>query len=197
MKMKNYPKSLLSGVCLLAFSTIAAQAESHEGHDDKAAHADHVVQTPLIAKLIATEGNDVSGTVTFKMTEDKKGVVVTMKVKGLKPNAKHAIHVHEFGDLTSTDGTSAGGHFDPDGHDHGLLDQEMRHTGDLGNLETNAEGVAEQSVTVDNMTLTHGKHAVVGRSVVIHVGEDKGTQPSGDAGDRIAVGVIGVQQSAK
>lgn len=195
--MKKYSQSLLGSFCLLALIPIAAQAQDHEGHDHKDGQAEKMMATPLIAKLQATEGNETSGTIMFKMAEDGKGVTITMKVKGLQPNSKHAIHVHEFGDLSAADGTSAGGHFNPEGHDHGLPEQEMRHVGDLGNLDADEDGNAEKTMTVSNMSLTHGKNAVLGRGVVVHVAEDKGTQPTGDAGARIAVGVIGIQKSEK
>ncbi len=147
--------------------------------------------TELIAVLAPTEGNDVTGTVTFAQDGDK--VTVTAKVMGLEPDSKHGFHIHEFGDISATDGTSAGGHFNPGGHDHALPASEVRHAGDLGNLETDADGTAELTITVDNVTLTEGADAIIGRGLIVHEKMDDGGQPTGNAGPRIAMGVIGVQ----
>lgn len=163
-----------------------------EAEPDEAADAAEASAT-LVATLMPTEGNDTKGTVTFSANSEKEGVDITIKATGLKPNSQHAIHIHEFGDVSAPDGTSAGGHFNPDGHDHGLPDQEMRHAGDLGNLEADADGMAMKTMTVTNFTLMGLPNSILGRSVVVHEGEDKGTQPTGDAGPRIAVGVIGIQ----
>ena len=117
---------------------------------------------------------------------------MTAAISGLKPG-KHGFHVHQFGDLTlEKDGESAGGHFDPE-HTmhHGAPDAEVRHVGDLGNIEANDAGVA--IVNTDDMKIQlNGPSSIIGRSIVVHVGEDKFTQPTGNAGGRVAFGVIGV-----
>lgn len=118
---------------------------------------------------------------------------VSAKISGLTPNQKHAMHVHEFGDITSDDGSSLGGHYNPEHHEHGLPEQEHRHAGDLGNLQADGEGKADYTLTVDNMTIMD-KNAVIGRGIVIHAKPDDGGQPTGNAGDRIGVGVIGIAQ---
>lgn len=104
----------------------------------------------------------------------------------------HGFHVHEFGDLQNLqNGSSAGGHFAPFGHAHGAAADSDRHVGDLGNIEADASGTA----TIDKRD-THlsflGTSSILGRSVVVHAGEDTFGQPSGDAGDRVAIGVIGI-----
>lgn len=148
-------------------------------------------QHSLIAVLEPTEGNDVEGHVTFTKSGD--GVTIEAKVGGLEPNSRHGFHIHEFGDISAADGTSAGGHFNPEGHDHGLPDEEPRHAGDLGNLEADEDGMATMSRTVDDITLTEGANAVLGRGVVVHAKPDDGGQPTGNAGPRIAVGTIGIR----
>ncbi len=145
--------------------------------------------TKAVAVLVPTEGMKVSGTVMFEQMED--GVKVTGTVKGLTPG-KHGFHVHEFGDLTSPDGKSAGGHFNPTDAPHAAPDAEMHHAGDLGNIEANQEGVATIDLT-DKMLKMEGATSILGRGLVVHAGEDDmKSQPSGDAGARVAVGVIGV-----
>ncbi len=145
----------------------------------------------LVAVLSPTEGNQARGIVTFEALEDDQ-VRVTARLSGLNPNAKHAIHIHEFGDISAPDGTSAGSHFNPRGTAHGLPDSEEKHPGDFGNLQADAEGNANLVLTVRDLSLVGSEDAIVGRAVIVHAGEDKGTQPTGDAGDRIAQGVIAI-----
>lgn len=161
--------------------------------DPAATDQDHDKQMPhtLVAVLTPTEGHEARGLVTFEAMEDDQ-VRVTARVSGLKADAKHAIHIHEFGDLSSPDGTSAGSHFNPEGKAHGLADSEERHPGDFGNLQADAEGNANLVLTLRGLSLAEGEHAILGRAVIVHADEDKGTQPTGDAGDRIAQGVIAI-----
>lgn len=147
--------------------------------------------TALVAVLTPTEGHRTKGVVTFESLESGQ-VRVAARVSGLTPEAKHAMHIHEFGDISSPDGSSAGDHFNPEGKAHGLPDSEERHPGDFGNLEADAEGNANLVLTVAGLTLAEGMSSIIGRAVIVHAGEDKGTQPSGDAGDRIAQGVIAI-----
>lgn len=173
---------------------------NHEGHGDpaKMGHDDdddenEVEITSAMAVMFPTEGSSVEGVVTF--AESPIGVTVTAVIHGLSPNAKHGFHIHEFGDLSDPAGKAAGGHYNPEGHDHALptSDASMRHAGDLGNLEADAEGNATYSETFDNITIfDDDKNPIIGRGVIIHAKVDDGGQPTGNAGDRIAQGVIGV-----
>lgn len=139
--------------------------------------------------LKPSEGSKVAGTVTFTKAGD--GVKVEAKITGLT-SGKHGFHVHEFGDLTSPDGKAAGPHFNPTQAPHAGPDAEKRHVGDLGNLEADASGNATYSHT-DKLLSFEGAASILGRSVVVHAkADDLKSQPAGDAGDRIAVGVIGV-----
>lgn len=145
-----------------------------------------------ICVLTATEGNNVTGTVTF--TQTKNGVLIEAHVNGLTPG-KHGFHIHEFGDISSPDGKSTGGHFNPDGHDHSAPDSAKRHVGDLGNLVANKSGHAMYN-RVDKEIQIHGPHAILSRGITIHAGEDDlKSQPTGAAGARVAVGVIGLAKS--
>ncbi|MFT7462849.1 MAG: Cu-Zn family superoxide dismutase [Pseudohongiellaceae bacterium] len=146
--------------------------------------------TGLVAVLQPTAGSTANGTVTFTAVSD--GVQVDFDVSGLGQGATHAVHVHEFGDLRSTDGKSLGGHYNPEQHDHGLPVTAGRHAGDLGNLEADATGRASSSITVKNMSLAGLNNPVIGRGVVVHAMADDGGQPTGNAGSRAAIGVIGV-----
>jgi len=139
------------------------------------------------AELSPTEGNDVTGTVSF---EESNGMVtVVAHVMGLSPGL-HGIHIHETGDCSAPDGSSAGGHFNPGGTDHGAPDGEMHHAGDLGNIEADVEGHGQLEITVDYITLSEGMNSVMNRAVIIHENPDTFAQPTGDAGGRLACGVI-------
>jgi Cu-Zn family superoxide dismutase len=131
----------------------------------------------------------ISGVVTFTQ---KGGVIeVEGKITGLTPG-KHGFHVHEFGDLNSPDGMATGGHFNPDKAKHGGPHEAVRHVGDLGNIEADGEGKAVIKMT-DKLLALSGKHSIIGRALIVHAKEDDLTsQPSGDAGGRIAQGVIGI-----
>lgn len=141
------------------------------------------------ADLYPTEGNDVRGSVIFTRTGEQMRVVAT--VRNLSPGP-HGFHIHETGDCSAPDATSAGGHFAPDGHPHGGPDSppDERHAGDLGNLEADEDGVATYVVLDDRLTF-EGRYGILGRAVIVHAGEDDlTTQPTGGAGPRLACGVI-------
>ena len=146
-------------------------------------------QTKAVAVLHPTSGSNVAGTVTFTLSGDQ--VKVVANVTGLTPG-KHGFHIHEFGDCTNPKGASAGGHFNPGNHQHGAPDATDRHAGDLGNIEADASGKAHLDVTDKVMKLT-GAESILGHAVIVHEkADDLKTQPTGDAGGRLACGVIGV-----
>jgi len=149
----------------------------------------------LVAIVRPVGSSNVRGSVVFEKVAE--GIQVTAKIGGLTPNANHAIHIHEFGDLGSDDATSAGGHFNPEGHPHALPDDSNRHAGDLGNLQADGSGNATLSLVVKNITLDSGKSGILGRAVIVHAKADDGGQPTGNAGDRIGAGVIGISKDAK
>lgn len=154
--------------------------------------------TPMLSKLIAVirplGTHSVTGTVVFEKVDD--GVKVTARVGGLKPNERHGFHIHEFGDLGSEDAMSAGEHFNPDGNPHGMPESDSCHAGDLGNLKGDSEGNASLIMTVKYLNLGAGSHGILGRAVIVHANPDNGSQPSGNAGERIGAGVIGISKDA-
>lgn len=132
-------------------------------------------------------GSDVVGAVTF--TEVEGGVRIIADVGGLT-EGKHGFHIHESGDCSSDDGSSAGGHFNPTNESHGNFDSQLRHVGDLGNLEANKYGFAHYD-RVDSVITIDGENSIVGKSVVIHEGEDDlQSDPTGNSGSRIGCGSI-------
>jgi Cu-Zn family superoxide dismutase len=144
-----------------------------------------------IAVLHPTEKSNVSGTVSF--TQTAGGVQVSAKISGLALG-KHGFHIHQFGDCSAPDGTSAGGHYNPDGHPHAGPYSKKRHMGDLGNLEAEPSGRA-QYLRLDKYLTLDGPKSIIGRAVIVHAREDDLTsQPTGNAGGRMACGVIGISR---
>ena len=142
------------------------------------------------AVLHPTEGNNTAGVVVFTMTD--QGVQVEATVTGLEADSLHGFHIHEYGDCRAPDGTSAGGHYNPDNEQHGAPSDDLRHVGDLGNLPANAQGTASVDF-IDTELSLNGPHSIIGQGVIVHANEDDFvTQPTGAAGPRIACGVIGV-----
>ncbi|MDP2448216.1 MAG: superoxide dismutase family protein [Polaromonas sp.] len=141
------------------------------------------------AQLQATTGNTTSGSVSFVQKGNK--VLVSGEIRGLKPNAEHGFHVHEKGDCSSGDGMSAGGHFNPTGAPHGSHGMGMHHTGDLPSLKADAGGVARFNFESGSLAVGSGVTDVVGRGLIVHRDpDDYKTQPTGNAGPRLACAVI-------
>jgi Cu-Zn family superoxide dismutase len=181
----------------LACSMFNAEAAEHdeaamEGHEEM--HGDMWEEVSLlIAVLHPTEGNEAHGWVSFADAED--GVQIEIHIEGLEPDSKHGLHIHQYGDCSAPDGTSAGGHYNPEGHDHGLPGQTDRHAGDLGNITADEGGVVHHGLVVDNITLAGLHNPIIGRGVILHAQPDTGAQPVGEAGARMACGVIGIAKS--
>jgi len=145
--------------------------------------------TRAVAVLIPTEGNKVEGTVSF--TKEGNQVKVSAHIEGLKPG-NHGFHIHEWGDCSSKDGSAAGGHFNPSALTHGARTDAKRHAGDLGNIEVGDSGMAHIEFT-DSVLKLEGPNSITGRGVIVHANpDDYKTQPTGNAGGRLACGVIGV-----
>jgi len=141
------------------------------------------------AQLQPTKGNKTFGEATFEQVGNK--VLVVVYVQGLKPNQEHGMHIHEVGDCSSGDGMSAKGHFNPAGKPHGHPGSGERHAGDLPSLRANKAGRAKADVEVDVITVTPGPTSIIGRALVVHADpDDYKTQPTGNAGARLACGVI-------
>lgn len=142
-----------------------------------------------VAVLHPTAGNKVTGTVTF--TEEADGVKVRAEISGLTPG-NHGFHVHEFGDCSAADATSAGAHFNPTNQPHAGPDSPERHVGDMGNIQADASGKATLEYVDHQISLTNDQRSGIGRSVVVHAKpDDLKSQPAGDSGARVACGVIG------
>ncbi|UOQ46065.1 superoxide dismutase family protein [Halobacillus salinarum] len=147
-------------------------------------------RSPLESSFYNGAGDKI-GTATLK--EMPEGVQVKVKVEGLDPGP-HAIHVHEFSKCKGPDFISAGNHFNPDSKQHGLMNAEGAHAGDLPNIEADSSGMAQAELMLSDATLKDSQKSLLrkeGTSLVIHSGVDDGlTQPAGNSGERIACAKI-------
>lgn len=147
-----------------------------------------------VADLQPTKGNTAKGTATFTQVGDR--VRVHAVVTGLKPGQEHGFHVHEVGDCSSGDGMRAKGHFNPYGKPHAHYSTSERHAGDLPALKADPSGRADLTVELDVITVAAGPASVVGRGLIVHAQpDDYRTQPTGNAGARLACAVIRRAQS--
>lgn len=163
---------------------------NHQEHNMKMASPSADPVSKASAVIFPASGSSVKGTVTFLQVDG--GVKVAADIEGLEPNSKHGFHIHQFGDLSSVDGTAMGGHFNPSGMEHSSPANEMRHVGDMGNIEADGSGKAHLEYT-DSQIMLSGPASVIGRGVIVHAKEDDmKTQPTGNAGARIGQGIIGV-----
>ncbi len=147
-------------------------------------------QTKAVATLQALGGSGVSGSIVFIAAEG--GVRLEGDVLGLPPNSSHGFHIHEKGDCSAADGSSAGGHFTSSHAMHGAMDAMDSHTGDLGNLVADDKGVAHVELLKPGASLGDGTATdVMNRGLIVHaVTDDLKTQPTGASGARIACAVI-------
>jgi superoxide dismutase, Cu-Zn family len=149
-----------------------------------------LAQAPLQASatLQPKAGGTAGGTVTFTQAGDT--VTISAQLTGVAAGV-HGFHIHEKGDCGDADFKNAGGHFNPAGKNHGAPSDADRHAGDLGNLEIAADGSGSLTISTSLLTVAAGANSVDGRAVILHEkADDLKTQPTGDAGGRIACGVI-------
>jgi Cu-Zn family superoxide dismutase len=141
------------------------------------------------ANLQPTKGSKTTGTIKFTQSGDK--VKVAGEVTGLRPGQEHGFHIHEAGDCSSGDGMSTKGHYNPQGKPHGNPSSAARHAGDMPALKADANGTAKVDATLDIITVSPGPTSVVGKGLIVHAQpDDYKTQPTGNAGARIACAVI-------
>lgn len=185
--------------------TAAAEAPAMEGGDpemvEEAAMPDPAdtmhdadeVAAGARATLAPTEGSQVAGTLSFAAVDG--GVRVTGEVTGLPGGGAHGFHVHEAGDCSAPDASSAGGHFNPASSAHGRVGQGEHHAGDSDNISADDRGVASVDTLLQGVSLGDGGAGdIVGKGVIVHAdADDYTTQPTGNAGGRLACGVIAAQ----
>lgn len=166
---------ILVGGCVLV---------AHEEHNTEHARAHEQAE----AVIEARSGSTVRGHAVF--TAHEGGVLVEISVEGATPGF-HAVHVHEKGDCSASDGASAGGHFNPASVNHGTPFAQPSHAGDLGNMWVGADGKGFHVLLASGLTVDAGPSSVRGHAIIVHEkADDFVTQPTGAAGGRIGCGVI-------
>jgi superoxide dismutase, Cu-Zn family len=153
--------------------------------------AEAIPSTALVA-LAPTKDSKVSGTLTLT-AEKAGGVSIVGQVGNLEPGSKHGFHVHDKGDCSAPDGSSAGGHFNPSAAEHGNPTAGgTHHLGDMVNIEADAQGTANVMLTIPGATLHDGgANDLIGKGIIVHAApDDYATQPSGNSGARLACGRI-------
>jgi Cu-Zn family superoxide dismutase len=142
-----------------------------------------------MASLAPTTGNTANGTVHFQELANHGGVEVQVDLTGVPPGV-HGFHVHENGNC-GDNGQAAGGHFNPTSMPHAAPDAASHHAGDFGNVTADAKGEVHTTFVTQSITVSPGSNSVVGHAIVLHAApDDLTTQPSGNAGARIACGVV-------
>jgi len=146
-----------------------------------------------VANLEAKSGSKATGTATF--TEDRGKVTLVVELSGATPG-EHALHIHEKGDCSDPEAKNAGGHWNPTTPPsaHGKWGAGAHHLGDIGNITVGADGKGTLKMTTNKWIIGGGVfNDITNKAVVVHGGvDDFTTQPTGNAGNRIACGVIGV-----
>jgi Cu-Zn family superoxide dismutase len=182
--MSNLRKNRILTLCAVGAAAIVAGTGAAVA---LAVRADDAATDRAIAVLSSTQGQKAHGEVVFSRKDG--GIEVVARIEGLTPGT-HGFHVHEVGDCSAPDASSAKGHFNPGGQPHGARDASQRHEGDLGNVEADASGKAEAKL-VDKQLALDGPQSIVGKAVIVHEkADDFTTQPTGNAGARVACGVV-------
>ncbi|MFB5662427.1 superoxide dismutase family protein [Alteribacillus sp. HJP-4] len=192
----------VTGMCILMTGLFACGAEEEteapasdeEGTDEQANEDESADENSKTASVTLRdqEENEVG---TAELEEGSDGVSIQLEASGMPENSEHGFHIHETGACEPPDFESAEDHFNPEDSDHGKDTEDGPHAGDLPNITTNENGEVKEDLTAENVTLAAGEqHSLLeneGTSLVIHeMPDDYESQPSGDAGDRLACGVI-------
>lgn len=193
MKLPSISVAILSGV--LALSSCSGNKEPETSgmptRDSMSIQSAEDVGKTATALLSAASGSTLDGTAAF--VEDNNGnVTLTVNVRHVSPG-KHAIHIHQNGDCSAPDGSSAGGHWNPTNEPHGKWEDTPHHQGDIGNLDVGTDSTATLTMTTDKWCIgcSDSTKNVIGKSIIIHASlDDFTTQPTGNAGGRIGCGVI-------
>jgi len=189
MRHRHHLLAIAAACALAACSTTAEKSQPASSSTAEPAAATSTASSATV-NLAPASGSLVSGKLNMMPMDD--GVHITGQVGGLGAGQTHAIHVHETGDCSAADASSAGGHFNPTGSEHGRAGTPVHHAGDMDNIVANAEGVADINIHLAGVSLGGGAaNDIAGRAVIVHAAPDDYTsQPAGNAGARVACGII-------
>lgn len=187
--MKNF---IYTSIITVALCAACAHKESTQPAETPApapAATPAVEQGPMSAQATMKPAKKQKAKGIIHFTQTGNTVKVEAMLEGLKPGP-HGFHIHENGDCSAPDFKSAGGHFNPTHHEHGAADAADKHVGDMGNITADSKGKAKLTLELPNTTIG-GAEGILGKAVIIHAkADDFKTQPTGNAGDRVACGVI-------
>lgn len=159
-----------------------------EGYDDNE-QGQLAIVGAAVAEVEPTEGYEANGSVSFVPNDAGTEMDIHIALSGLSPGL-HGLHIHENGDCSAPDASSAGDHFNPDGEMHGSPQDTSRHVGDLGNIEADASGSVETTLTINDRGFS-GPTSFLEKAIVVHAqADDLETDPAGNSGDRVGCGVI-------
>ena len=184
---------LLASLAAVGLASCASAPQTPEGGEQAASQPPAPMVANASANMTPASGSLVSG--RLQLMAMGKGVHIHGEIGGLAPNSIHGFHIHEKGDCSAADASSAGGHFNPAGVAHGSPEASPHHAGDLDNITADAKGVARINTHVPNVSLG-GEPArdILGRALIVHAApDDYASQPAGNSGARIACGVITAQ----
>jgi len=174
--LSSAPKFLVAGACI---GVLCGCSNGPTVYEDPSA----------IAVLSSTQNSSVRGAATF--VRSGAVAVVNVNLAGFKPNSTHGLHIHDSGDCSARDGSSAGGHFNPTSSDHGGPSSRPRHSGDLGNITADAKGEIYATFDAGDIAFGNGEDSIIGRGLIVHAdADDLKSQPAGNSGARVACGLI-------
>jgi Cu-Zn family superoxide dismutase len=191
MRLVHSDFRIRTGIALAALSAAAFTLSAGPANAQQGMSKDGTLVVP-----IHTSTGEDAGTASFKEAKDGKQLTITVRLKNI-PFGEHAVHIHENPMCDAPDFKGAGGHFNPDGKQHGMDNPMGHHNGDLPkNLSIGENHMGEITFKVDYLSLTPGAaNSVFGRSIMVHEkADDMKTDPTGNAGNRIACGVIPAAQ---
>jgi len=181
-------------IFILAAASVHANSAGRRSGKDTYAKVVLIDSALLASGTTSRSRTEKLGVISFHERPDGT-VRITGTINGLS-RGKHGIHVHEFGDL-SGGCDSAKEHFNPTNLTHGAPSSTTRHVGDLGNVRPGSDGVTHVDIQ-DSIVRLHGPHSIIGRTLVVHVGEDdlglgndEESLKSGNADGRVACGIVG------
>jgi Cu-Zn family superoxide dismutase len=172
--MKQWMNRSIAGAMVVALAACATLSE----------------KKPLAtAVLEARSGSAVTGKASVFASPE--GPRLHLELIGLSPGSEHGLHVHDKGDCSAADASSAGGHFNPDGAVHGRVGLSPHHAGDLVAVVADSQGRVSTDIVLTDLSPTEGPRGLIGHSLIVHRDrDDYVSQPAGNAGPRIACGVF-------